>query len=403
MTLTFLSTAEIKRTYMFSHYSVQAITLLLILTLLAACARPGKIRHSRLEDTSESVCTDSLISDSLVKDDMSVPVGKSLTFALVGDIMMGTTFPDSVHGSFLPVDGGEHLFDACRELLLSADVAAGNLEGTFLDAPGTPRQMTNPDTYYAFRTPTSYVFHLVDAGFDFMGVANNHFSDFGASGQHSTLATLRDAGIAYAGLRGRAETSFMERRGMKIGITQFAPYSRNLDINDMNEVKRVVGALRDSADIVVISFHGGAEGKDMTHVPFMPETFVGEQRGNVVEFARAAVDAGADIVFGHGPHVPRAAELYKDRIIFYSLGNFCTPARVNISGVSGYAPLAFVRISSDGKFIEGRIHSYKQRPRQGPVVDSDNSAARMIRDLTGQDFPATPLIIGTDGELKPVR
>lgn len=388
---------------MFSKYSGHAITILLILSLLAACARPAKMRHSTLEDTADTVSTDSLTTDSLSENKMSAQVGESLTFALVGDIMMGTTFPDSVHGSFLPADGGSHLFDACREILLSADVAAGNLEGTLLDGPGQPKNMINPQTYYAFRMPTNYVFHLLDAGFDFMGVANNHFNDFGEDGRRSTVSTLRDAGIAYAGLRKHSETAFLDRKGLRIGFTQFAPGGINLNINDLGELRRVVGAMRESADIIVVSFHGGAEGKDKTHVTFEPEECFGEKRGDVVAFARAAVDAGADIVFGHGPHVPRAAELYTDRIIFYSLGNFCTPSRVNITGVSGYAPLAFVRIASDGKFIDGRIHSLKQRSRQGPVIDSDNSAARLIRDLTGEDFPATPLHIGPDGELKPLR
>jgi len=88
----------------------------------------------------------------------------------------------------------------------------------------------------------------------------------------------------------------------------------------------------------LVSFHGGGEGVGFEHVPFVMETFVNEKRGDVNAFAHAAVDAGADLVFGNGPHVCRALELYNDRLIAYSLGNFCTYTNVSVAGSCGYAP-----------------------------------------------------------------
>lgn len=339
--------------------------------------------------------------DSLAATDTIPAVirADSLTMAFVGDIMMGTTFPDSVSGTHLPKDGGRHLFDDCRAIFERVDITAGNLEGSFLEGPGKRRPMTNPNTYFIFRMPPEYVHNLTDAGFDFVGLANNHINDFGEPGRQSTMATLRAAGLGHAGLKGRCETAYYDRGGLRVGITQFGHGDNNLDVTDLDELRRVVANLRDSADIVVVAFHGGAEGTAYMHVPFKPEVYVGEQRGNVAEFAHAAIDAGADVVYGHGPHVPRAVELYNDHIIFYSLGNFCTPYRMGVGGVTGYAPVAEITIGADGKFRSGRIHSFIQQRGRGPVADSTNAAAKLIRRLSAEDFPASPLIIADDGTI----
>lgn len=332
---------------------------------------------------------------------IDTPEPRTVTVAFVGDVMMGTTFPDSVGGSHLPANGGKNLFDNVREIIAAADFAGCNLEGTFLEGPGKRRKMTNPNTYYIFRMPPRYVANLIDAGFDFAGIANNHINDFGEPGRVSTMKTLRDAGLAHAGLKGRCETAYVERNGVVFGVAQVGHGGNNVDVNDLDEVRRVVRNLRDSADIVIFSFHGGAEGSAYTHVPGKLEYYVGEKRGNVRDVAHAAIDAGADVVFGHGPHVVRGAELYKDRIIFYSLGNFCTPYRMSIAGLTGHAPVAVVELDMDGKFVGGKIHSFLQRRGSGPVPDPTNAAANQIRILSRQDFPNSPLTISPDGTLTP--
>lgn len=324
---------------------------------------------------------------------------KSVRIAFTGDIMMGTTFPDSVNGSGLPKDDGKHLFDDVKEIISSVDFAGGNLEGSFLEGPGHRRKMTNPKTYFIFRMPPKYVTNLLDAGYDFVGIANNHINDFGEPGRQSTVKTLRDAGLAHAGLKKICEKAFVERNGVVYGVAQVGHGANNVDVNDIEEVKRVVREMRDSADIVVLSFHGGAEGTAHTHVPGKLEYYVGERRGNVKEVAHAAIDAGADVVFGHGPHVVRGAELYNDHIIFYSLGNFCTPYRMGITGLTGQAPVAEVELDMDGKFLGGKIHSFIQQRGLGPRKDPKNSAAKQIKTLSAQDFPDSKLKISDDGTL----
>ena len=128
--------------------------------------------------------------------------------------------------------------------------------------------------------------------------------------------------------------------------------------------------------------------------------FLGENRGNVYEFSHAVIDAGADIVFGHGPHVTRAVELYKDRFIAYSMGNFCTYSRFNLKGNGGYAPIIHVNVEKKtGKFLSGKIIPIKQPGEGGPVYDPDKQAITDIQSLTKADFPEMKLVIGDDGSM----
>ena len=95
-------------------------------------------------------------------------------------------------------------------------------------------------------------------------------------------------------------------------------------------------------------WHAPAPGKD--------ETFDGEDRGDVVRFAHAAIDAGADIVIGQGPHVPRAVELYRGHLIAYSLGNFWTYEGVMNYAVSGLGPVLEAWLAPDGTVAGLAIH-----------------------------------------------
>ena len=153
-------------------------------------------------------------------------------------------------------------------------------------------------------------------------------------------------------------------------------------------------------DLVIVSFHGGAEGKSRRRLPFGPETFLGENRGSLRQFAHQCIDLGADIVYGHGPHVPRCIELYNDKLIAYSLGNFCTPKSVSLKGISGYAPLLEVKVDGKGRFIEGHIHSFIQQPAIGPRLDAQNRAAQLIRDLTATDIKNAQITITPDGDIR---
>lgn len=105
------------------------------------------------------------------------------------------------------------------------------------------------------------------------------------------------------------------------------------------------------------------------------------------------------LITRHGPHVPRGIELYKDKLIAYSLGNFCTYGKFGLSGNLGLAPILKVYIDKNGNFRQGRIFPFKQVKRGFPVFDESYEAVELIRSLSGKDFPESELIIENNGKM----
>lgn len=332
------------------------------------------------------------------EDTAAMPGGRpqedTYTVAMVGDIMMGTTYPDNA----LPKDDGAALFIDVKDILSRADIAAGNLEGTLCDTAEVTNKKES-DYSYSFRTPIEFAPRLKEAGFDFLCMANNHACDFGYEGVRSTERTLDKLGIAYAGLTGRRELAVVERRGIRFGLCAFGHNSRTLKHRERSKVKEILDSLQKVADIVIVSFHGGGEGKAYSHLPYGKEEYLGEDRGELRNFARFCIDNGADIVFGHGPHVVRCVELYKDRLIAYSLGNFCTPYGISILGTSGYAPVIVAETDRQGRFMGGRIYPFIQKRGLGPRRDTTYAAVNEIRRLTADDVPGGRLTIHDDGTM----
>lgn len=317
----------------------------------------------------------------------------TLTVAMTGDIMMGTLFPTPV----LPPDDGKQLFVDVKNILVSADVTAGNLEGTLCDNGTTKKK---PSKYcYAFETPLRFAPRLKEAGFDFLTMANNHSMDFGVKGIESTEKTLDGMGIAYAGVRGRRKGAVVTRNGVRYGFCAFGHNGYTIRHQELETAKAIIDSIRKQCDILIVTFHGGAEGKDKSNLPQGREYFLGEDRGELRSFTHFCIDNGADIVFGHGPHVVRCMELYKGRLIAYSLGNFCTPYGVNITGISGYAPVLEAKIGKDGRFLKGKIHSFIQQRGKGPRKDTANLVAKQIRKLTLADIKDNKLKIADDGTI----
>ncbi|MDR0231559.1 MAG: CapA family protein [Dysgonamonadaceae bacterium] len=320
---------------------------------------------------------------------------KLISIIGTGDIMLGSNYPSE---NDLPVNDGKDLLKNVKDILRNADVTFGNLEGCVLDKGGDVKSCKSG--CYFFRMPNRYVNYLTDAGFDVVNIANNHNGDFGAPGRENTVKVLKEAGLNYAGLKDICETSIFEIDGVKYGFCGFAPNTGTVRITDIPYAKKLVADLKSQCDIVIVSFHGGAEGKSHNRVPKQTEMFYGENRGNVHEFAHSVIDAGADVVFGHGPHVVRAAELYKDRFIIYSMGNFCTSGSFSISGISGYAPIVKVFTDKEGRFVKGQIYSFLQLDKTGPVADENHLAAKEIKRLTELDFPNTGLTISNEGVIE---
>ena len=314
----------------------------------------------------------------------------------VGDVMIGSDFPSA---SLLPpYDNPSLLLQAADSLLALGDVTFGNLEGSFLDGGAPRKQCKDPDRCYLFRVPTRYAGALRRSGFTHVSMANNHSADFGYAAQRTTMRLLDSLGIAYAGLQS-APTSIDTIDGVVVGFCAFAPNFGAVQLNDYVTMRQIVRMLAEQCDIVIASCHMGAEGKSAARITRKSEPFYGENRGNPYEIARVLIDAGADVVIGHGPHIPRALDYYKGRLIAYSLGNFCTYGKINVSGISGYAPLLEIEVNLEGEFLNGRIHSFVQRKPNGLVRDSNGSAAIYMRDAIRMDIPETRLRIALDGSL----
>jgi hypothetical protein len=320
---------------------------------------------------------------------------ETLSIIGVGDIMMGSNYPSA---RSLPPDDGAYLFESVKNILPDANITFGNLEGTFLNAGGIPKRCSSPSNCVSFRMPEHYAEYLKDAGFDVVSIANNHFGDMGDIGRTSTINTLDRYGIKYAGSLSNP-FSILEVNGIRIGIVAFAPNTGTLSINDLEGAVDIVTALQNICEVLIVSIHGGAEGTSSQRVSRKREFYLGEDRGNVYEFSHAVIDAGADVVFGHGPHVARAIELYKGRIIAYSLGNFCTYGKFGLSGALGYAPILKIFVDRKGEFIEGKITSAKQINGGFPVIDPEDNALKLIKELSLKDFPESALSIDINGNV----
>ncbi len=369
---------------------VAVIVLLSVVTLLAACAAEPHNQPATVETASPAP----VVADRPAPIPPAAPVPVSMTIAAVGDIMLGTDFPEN----HLPDDDGASLLASMTPILSAADVTFGNLEGTLLSGGEPAKQCRDPDHCWLFRSPPRYARWLAAAGFDVLSLANNHARDFGEAGREASMQALAAAGIAHTGQDG--DVAILNVRGRSVAVIAYAPFRNAHDMLDIPAAVERIRQLAVENDIVVVSMHAGAEGADRQHVPFAEEFYYGENRGDVVAFAHAMIDAGADLVIGHGPHVPRALELYRDRLVAYSLGNFCTYYGISVAGPKGLAPVLLVRLDGTGRFLDGRIVSARQFRPAGPMPDPGQAAAAMMARLIREDFPGTALEIAPDGSIR---
>ncbi len=334
------------------------------------------------------------LNGQIVSDNIAEEIPRGITVVAVGDIMLGTNYPSE---SYLPPNNNPYpLLAEVKPYLTDATVTMGNLEGVFSGKSGTPKECRDSANCYVFRMPESYLDCIIDAGFDVLSMANNHVNDYGWEGRVNTSRHLSDNGMPHAGLVNQPFT-IIEREGYKIGFAAFAPHMGTADMKDYAGAKRLVSMLNDSCDFVLVFFHGGAEGKDFQYVTRQDESFLGYNRGNVYRFAHDVIDAGADLVMGSGPHVTRAVEIYKDRLIGYSLGNFSTYARFNLAGPNGICPLIKTWLAPDGSFVKAQIIPVYQSGEGGAKIDPNKRAIFKIQELTRKDFPDSAVTIDDEG------
>jgi len=320
----------------------------------------------------------------------------TISITAVGDIMIGSAYPSKAN---LPKDDAINSFKNV-DTFLTGDIVFGNLEGCFLNSgKSTKCKDTLSNSCYAFRMPERYAGIIKTAGFNLMSIANNHVGDFGLKGRKKTTEILDSLNIKYAGLQSHPFTIF-EKDSIKYAFCAFAPNENTVSINEVDSAKKLVSMLKAQADIVIVSFHGGAEGAKHERVTRKNEIFYEENRGNVYSFAHSVIDAGADVVLGHGPHVTRAVEVYKNKFIAYSLGNFNTYGMFSLKGPNGIAPLLQLKISNKGDFLYADVISVKQDKINRLTVDNGHSAFYKIRFLSNTDFPGNRLDFSQPGIIR---
>jgi poly-gamma-glutamate capsule biosynthesis protein CapA/YwtB (metallophosphatase superfamily) len=321
--------------------------------------------------------------------------GGSVTLSATGDIMMSNA-PQG-----MPPADGAGFFDDVRDALRS-DLVMGNLEQPLTDDTGTSKCGSPPRTdCFAFRSPPSYARHLDKAGFQLVNLANNHTRDFGPAGARNTRKALDGAGIAYTGNAG--EITIVEIKGRKVAVVGFSTYAGANNLNDLDASRAVVRRAKERADLVVVQAHMGGEGTDRQHVKPGTETFSGENRGDPVRFSHAVVDAGADLVIGHGPHVLRGIQFYRGKLIAYSLGNFAGGGHAlkNV-GALRYGGVLRVTLTAGGKFAGGEFRSTMMNAAGLPVRDRTGDRGRkMVAELSADDFGASAATITDDGVITP--
>jgi poly-gamma-glutamate capsule biosynthesis protein CapA/YwtB (metallophosphatase superfamily) len=318
------------------------------------------------------------------------PEPQAISLSATGDIILGDA-------GALPANDGEGFFDDVAEAL-AADLVMGNLEQPLTDDTGFDKCGENSEACHAFRAPPAYARHLKAAGFELMNLANNHGDDYGPQGRANTQAALDEEGIAHTGERGQITVVGVEE--VSVAVVGFSAYEWTNQLNDHTQAADVVSRAAGQADLVVVQVHMGAEGADETRVRPGTEDFFGENRGDPMAFSRAVIDAGADLVVGHGPHVLRGLEFYQGRLIAYSLGNFAGGGNtLNNEGNLGLGAVLKVSLAPDGSFAGGELISTHMYEAGLPRRDPDQRSLALVRDVTGGDFPDTGAQLGDDGAI----
>ncbi|KJL21915.1 Capsule biosynthesis protein CapA [Microbacterium azadirachtae] len=313
-----------------------------------------------------------------------------------GEVSIGATGDILLYDASrsVPSDGGAGHFDRVRPWF-TEDIVTGNLEQAISPDTGHDKCGKDPDCL-AFRSDPGSVAGL--RGFDILNLANNHSRDFGQTGYDDTRATLAAAGIRAVG--GRDEIVYSRIGAVTVAMIGFAPYEDFTRVTDLRHVRAVVRAAAARADVVVVQAHMGAEGPNADAVTPGTESMYGEDRGDPIAFSHAAVDAGADLVLGHGPHVLRGMEWYRGRLIAYSLGNFGGGGVFGKDPATRYGAYLSIRLRADGTVISGQVHSVRFDYADGiPMPDPAGGAAQLVDQRGRRDFGGKAVKLDPDGTI----
>ncbi len=304
----------------------------------------------------------------------------------VGDVVLGSDFPRNR----LPGKNDKERIASLHQELRSADIVLGNLEGVLFNK-GLSRKDVSKRGLYSFRMPESYAATLHEMGFDVMSLANNHSMDFGEEGLKSTIRALKAEGVQPMGVPG-AEMAIVKVRNTFVAFLNYSYLPDFTQLGDEQRIADDIKRARAAADLVMVTVHGGKEGVVAIGAPSGDEYYMNEYRGDILKFAHLAIDSGASAVFGHGPHVVRPYEVYKDKPIFFSLGNFVGYRSLSTRGKLANSIIAEVRFSPKGKLLGAGVIPLKLDRSGIPSVDYSTASLNTLDGLLDEQLEKRPVL-----------
>lgn len=315
----------------------------------------------------------------------------TVTVTWVGDMTFGML-------NAWPPDGTGSLLDNVRPYLHS-DLTVGNLESVLGDDPVT-KCSPGETNCFQFEAPPYTATDLRHDGFAAVNVANNHTMDAGLAGEASTDAALRAAGLLWTGRPG--QITYLTRKGVKIALLGFAPWSYDADALDIPAAQALVRTARQHAQLVIVVEHLGGEGPTYRHVKPGEEYFLGQDRGNSIAFTHAVIDAGADLVMGSGPHVIRGMQWYHHHLIAYSLGNFSGYNTLGLDEYTSVSGILHVTLTASGSFVRGSITPLQLVAPGIPEHDPARQAISFVNTLSQEDFGGNGAVrLSAAGRIEP--
>ena len=272
------------------------VVLLIFTLLLVGCKNLLTGGKKQKEETA--------ISEEMEKTTKQKNKTVSFTISAVGDCTFGTdenfAYEGSMPAKYDEVGDFNYFFENVKSVFEADDLTIVNFEGTLTDST------TREDKQFAFKADKSYAEILTDGFVEAANLANNHSKDYGEQSYNDTMDALDEAGITNFGYD---RVAIKKVKGIKVGLVGTYVLADGLGVKDSME-KNIQDLKDEGAQVIIASFHWGEE--------------KAEYPNDVqVELAHAAIDAGADLVLGHHPHVLQGIEQYKGKNIVYSLGNFC--------------------------------------------------------------------------------
>jgi poly-gamma-glutamate capsule biosynthesis protein CapA/YwtB (metallophosphatase superfamily) len=315
--------------------------------------------------------------------------------AAVGDLMLGSWIVDKIDA-----EGVDAPFDSTRTWIDSADLAIANLE-----APLANHGELFVDKQYTFKVPTHFVKGIVNGGFDVLTLANNHFLDYGCDGLSQSITALDSAGLRHCGAgMNSAEAcapTILEANGIRVAFVGFsmtypdefwATSARCGTCHPSDStLEDIINGCEVNADLTVVSIHWGTE-KKTTPNPYQ------------IEMAHHLIDLGADLVLGHHPHVLQGMELYKGKLIAYSLGNYIFGS---LSENAHTSMILRVMLDMNGLLIARAvpIHVYNAVVNFQPKVLKGEAKQQVIKELQtlSQTLNGGKNIIDDEGYVLPSK